>query len=234
MAELVLRVDRDLVGEVLLPDPLRAHEQLVHRPGDRPGQPQARKERHGPDDEEETADDGQQGKQNLADAVVADPDRGRRHPADDLRRTHPDRGRHVAGRAGFPVQHVEKGEPRPRLLKPATARHRRRLGNVLVLDARAGERWLQGPGGRDRQDGADGDAGLPLQLAQQRGGDRDVHHHGKARLGLPRKRHRPPAAQHVLAARANHQAPTHAVLVAQAQKGKGRLKQNRRANGQRG
>ena len=46
LAELVFGLHRDLVGEVALPDALRAGEELVHRSGDRFRQREAGDERH--------------------------------------------------------------------------------------------------------------------------------------------------------------------------------------------
>ena len=57
LAELIVASDVDAVGEVALPHPLGAHEQLVDRAGDRARQRQPHDQRDDLDDQEQHGDD---------------------------------------------------------------------------------------------------------------------------------------------------------------------------------
>ncbi len=116
LAELIVRSDRDLVVEISLLHPLRADEELVHRPGDRPRQRKPHEEGHELNDEEHDADEGHGEEQKAADAERADAGR-RRNAVVDLGRADADRHREVARCAAVPVDEIEKRDPWKPLLQ---------------------------------------------------------------------------------------------------------------------
>ena len=191
LAELVLRLHRNLVGEIALPDALGAGEQLVHRSGNRLGQRQTDDERDRLDDKEQPADDDQQGEQQrLSEAAVADESLRGGYPIVDF--SDPELRRHQqrAGDSGLPVPIREQRDP----VQGTCGRRGARRGRIAPRPS------LERPGVRPigKEDGADTlqiDAGLTPQALFRLVADQQIDDDGERRRRRIGERRR--ADQHV-------------------------------------
>ena len=103
--ELVARLDRDAVSKVALADPPRAHEQGMHRPGDRLRQGEPHDQRDGLDDQEQ-ATEASPDRQEYVD--IAEPRLRDQDPAEKIAEVHSSIHADGAGRARWPIGVLEE------------------------------------------------------------------------------------------------------------------------------